>query len=74
MPTAFGPPIPAALTLKRRTDSIENSEFGARLSLAYKDVNMSFNFWHGFAHEPVTDYQKIDYHPDGALTPLAPSG
>lgn len=72
-PTPIGPPIPAIISYDRRSDfSIKNSEFGARLSLIYKDVFMTFNFWHGFAHEPMSRFDKLDYHPDGLLTPMAP--
>ncbi len=72
VPTPLGPPVPADVTYDRRTDSIKNSEFGVRLSLEYKTVNMTFNFWHGFAHEPMSRTDQLGFHPDGLLTPMAP--
>jgi hypothetical protein len=58
-------------TIKRDTE-IRNSEFGARLKFTYDEVNATLNFWHGFAHERVTDFNRIDYHPLGVMTPMAP--
>lgn len=55
---------------KRSTD-IKNSEFGARLAFNAYDTFMTLNFWHGFGHEGLFDFDRLDYHPDGPALPVA---
>lgn len=56
---------PFELNFERRTDSIRNSEFGARLSFNIAGTFMTLNFWHGFNHEHLFDFGRLDYHPNG---------
>ena len=67
--TGLGHSLPFNLEKKYRTDSIKNSEFGARLSFSLGDTFMTLNFWHGFAHEHLFKYNRIDYHPQGRVIP-----
>ena len=62
---------PFEFTFERRTDSIENSEFGARLSFSVADWFMTLNFWHGFGHEHLFDFGMLAPHPNGNPLPVA---
>lgn len=62
--------VPFEFTFDRRSDALKHSEFGARLSFNLAGTYMTLNFWHGFGHEGLFDFQRLDYHPDGNPLPV----
>ena len=71
VPTPGNHLLPFEFTFDRRTDCIENSEFGARLSFNVMNTFMTLNFWHGFGHEHLFDFGYVGPHPRGNPLPLA---
>ena len=53
------------LTRKDRTDSIENSEFGLRVSFNAAGTYMTLNFWHGISHEHLMRFDRFAIATEG---------
>ena len=65
---------PFQFNFKKRDDSFDNAEFGSRLAFNISGTSMTLNYWNGFGHEHLFDFQKLDYHPRGISLPVAADG
>lgn len=62
--------VPFEFNFKKRTDSLDNNEFGARLAFNVSGTSMTLNFWHGWGHEHLFDFQTLAPHPQGNPLPV----
>jgi hypothetical protein len=62
---------PFQFNFKKRSSCLSNSEYGARLAFNASGTSLTLNYWNGFAHEALFDFQKLDYHPKGISLPVA---
>jgi hypothetical protein len=62
---------PFQFNFHERDDSFDNAEYGARLAFNVSGTSMTLNYWNGFGHEALFDFQKLDYHPRGISLPVA---
>jgi len=65
---------PFQFNFNKRDDSFDNAEYGARLAFNASGTSMTLNYWNGFGHEGLFDFQKLDYHPRGVQLPVGPNG
>jgi hypothetical protein len=61
--------LPFQFNFHKRDDSFDNAEYGARLAFNVSGTSMTLNYWNGFGHEHLFDFNYIAPHPRGNRLP-----